>query len=111
MSCQDGICEEIFDGATPCVDGRTANGEEDDMGVCKAYKRMAKEWQYAKAKKKSKLPLVLFCMIVVGLFSFLSYSYYVRHKNANSASTKTALLETEKDSSPTSGGNYASSNA
>ena len=111
MSCQDGVCEEIFNDATPCQDGRTANGEDDDMGVCKAYKRMSKEWQYAKAKKKSKLPIILFCMIIVGVLSFLSYSYYVRHKNANLASTKTALLETEKDSTPTSGGDYTSANA
>lgn len=112
MNCQDGICQEVFNDATQCADGRTANGADDDMGVCKAYKRMAKEWQYAKAKKKSKLPIVLFCLIVIGLLSFLSYSYYVRHKNANSASTKTALLETEKtNSAPTSGGDYTSSTA
>ena len=111
MSCQDGVCEEIFDEATLCQDGRTVDGADDDMGVCKAYKRMSKEWQYAKAKKKSHLPLILFIVFVVGLVSFLSYSYFVRHKNANLASTKTALLETEKDAAapPTPAGEYTPS--
>ena len=110
MSCQDGVCEEIFNDATPCQDGRTANGEDDDMGVCKAYKRMSKEWQYAKAKKKSPLPIIVLCLIIVSVICFLSYSYYVRHKNANSASTKTALLETENDAAAaTPGGDYTQS--
>ena len=111
MSCQDGVCEHILDDATQCADGRTANGGEDDMGVCKAYKRLSKEWQYAKAKKKSPAPIIFFCLLLFSVFCFLSYSYYVRHKNANTASTKTALLEAEKDFTPASGANYTSSNA
>ena len=108
LSCEDGICEEILNDATTCVDGRAADGGEDDMGVCKTYKRMSKEWTFSSAKKKSPLPLIIFFMVLFGLLGFLSYSYYVRHKNANLASTKTALLETERDSSKpetTTGGN------
>jgi hypothetical protein len=97
MDCQDGVCDEITDGAMSCVDGADANGQEDDMKVCKTYKRVSKNWEYAKAKKKSPVPVVLFCMVFFSVFVFLSYSYFVRHKNANSASTKTALLETERD--------------
>lgn len=109
MSCQDGVCDEIANDATPCLDGRTADGQDDDMGVCKAYKRMSKEWQYAKAKKKSPLPIILFILILVSIFGFLAYSYYVRHKYANMGSTKTALLEAEKEASTpaSSSGNNA----
>ena len=99
MNCADGVCEEMFNDATSCVDGKVANGGEDDMGVCKSYKRLTKEWQYASAKKKSKMPVFLLSMVLVCLFCFLSYSYYVRHKNANQYSTKTALLEAERDAS------------
>jgi len=95
MNCADGVCEEMFNDATSCVDGKTADGSADNMGLCKSYKRLSKEWQYAKAKKKSPLPVILLGLVLVGLLCFLSYSYYVRHKNANSASTKTALLEAE----------------
>jgi hypothetical protein len=99
INCQDGVCDELFNGATSCVDGKTANGEADNSGVCKTYKRMSKEWQYAKAKKNYHLPFLFLCMTLIGLTFFLSYSYYIRHKNANSSSTKTALLETENDTS------------
>lgn len=112
INCKDGVCDELFNGAMSCQDGKTANGENDNMGVCKAYKRMSKEWQYSKGKKKSPLPLLIFVMLVFGTGGFLSYTYYVRHKNANSSSTKTALLETEKDAAPPTapqGNNYTQS--
>jgi len=107
MNCADGVCEEMFNDATSCVDGKTADGGQDNMGVCKSYKRLSKEWQYAKAKKKSPLPVILLAFVLVGLLCFLSYSYYVRHKNANLASTKTALLEAESSANNNSD-NYES---
>lgn len=110
MNCEDGVCDDIADGAMACMDGKTVNGEEDDMGVCKTYKRMSKEWSYAKAKKKSPVPIIVFSMFLVSVFVFLAYTYYVRHKNANTGSTKTALLEAENQASPSSpGGDYAQS--
>ena len=97
------ICQDALGGeALTCVDGYNVNGNVDDgeLNVCKTYKKVSKEWQYAKAKKKSPLPIILFFLILLSIFFFLSYTYFVRHRRANQASTKTALMEADHAGEP-----------
>jgi len=93
------LCEEALaeGGALECVEGQNVNANQDDssMYACKTYKRVSKEWQYAKAKRKSPIPIVFFMAFLVGSFMTFSYTYFVRHSKANQASTKTALMEAE----------------
>ena len=94
------LCEEALtnNAALECVDGYNVNANQDDgdMNVCKTYKKVSKEWQYAKAKRKSPMPFLLGFLFLVSVFLALSYTYFHRHNKANQNSTKTALMEAEQ---------------
>jgi len=97
MNCDSGLCTGIVEDedAVTCVDGSAANGENDDMKVCKTYKRFSKEWEYAKKRGKSKMPMIVTALIILLTFLFLAYSYFIRHRSY--PASKTALLHDQTE--------------
>mmetsp|Transcript_19187 Transcript_19187/g.24693 ORF Transcript_19187/g.24693 Transcript_19187/m.24693 type:complete len:342 (+) Transcript_19187:261-1286(+) len=87
MDCADGICDDIEE-TLECEDGKNQNyNVDDEMYACKAYKKAAKEWTYAKARHDKKLGLIVLVVAFSSIFLFGSYTYFVRHKNAEKAAT------------------------
>jgi len=87
VDCSYGDCDDLYENTYHCYNGVDQQGGDDDMPVCKTFKKASKEWTYAKAKGKNKFVPVLITVLVLGalgcVFSFLSYTYYVRHKRAS----------------------------
>ncbi|KAL7556812.1 hypothetical protein ACA910_005247 [Epithemia clementina (nom. ined.)] len=86
-----GLCDDMEQGLQ-CVEGKNVNENvDDDMKVCKTYKKVTKEWIYASPKRTYPVALCVMVMILASLFCFGSYTYYVRHKRA---AAEKALNET-----------------
>jgi len=80
MSCADGICDDM-EQSLECLDGKNQNyNVDDEMYACKAYKKAAKEWTYAKARGDKKVGLIVLSLLLIGLFLMGAYTYFVRHK-------------------------------
>ena len=82
ISCDSGMCDNMEQGFE-CVEGYNANANvEDDMKVCKTYKKVTKEWTYASPKRNYHIALLVFALFLVVLFCAGAYTYFVRHKRA-----------------------------
>lgn len=90
VDCSNGYCDDLYGDAYHCYNGydQAGNGD-DDMPVCKTFKKATKEWTYATAKSKNKFVPILITVLVFGalgsVFAFLSFTYYIRHKRAEEA--------------------------
>mmetsp|Transcript_26648 Transcript_26648/g.41800 ORF Transcript_26648/g.41800 Transcript_26648/m.41800 type:complete len:327 (+) Transcript_26648:97-1077(+) len=86
QDCSNGGCDEVYQDAHQCVNGRDATGN-DDEGICSAAKRATTAVDYSRVKHRHA-GAVLFVkvfvgMLVIGLIGgamFLTYTYYLRHR-------------------------------
>mmetsp|Transcript_12503 Transcript_12503/g.17955 ORF Transcript_12503/g.17955 Transcript_12503/m.17955 type:complete len:314 (+) Transcript_12503:137-1078(+) len=86
QDCSNGGCDDIYEDAHQCVNGRDITGN-DDEGICSAAKRATTEVDYSRVKNRHA-GAVLFAkvfvgMLVIGLVGgamFLAYTYYLRHR-------------------------------
>jgi hypothetical protein len=96
------MCSDFSQSSLICNDGTNdnANVDEDGMQVCKRYKQASKERIYAKDKRKLPLSMdiVFLAVFLCGLSTFLSYTYYLRHRNRrdNSGDKDSSLMENEE---------------
>ena len=75
------LCDQLTDGASYCQAGYY-NEEQEDRALCKAAATAEMEHTYYKKPfwKKMHIPgILLLLALLCALFSFLSYTYYVRH--------------------------------
>uniref|UniRef100_A0A7S4MV48 Uncharacterized protein n=1 Tax=Odontella aurita TaxID=265563 RepID=A0A7S4MV48_9STRA len=94
----DGACDDLYGNSYHCFNGRDQlGGGDDDMPVCKTFKQATKEWTYAPAKSKNKAVPIIISVLLLGalggIFAFLSYSYYIRHKRAADIQVPMASLD------------------
>jgi len=86
MDCSNGnneMCEELMNNAISCDDND--GGDDEVVRLCNTARKAGRARNYARRKKWYQRPgrwfaLILLTGIVVGALSFLSYTYYVRHK-------------------------------
>ncbi len=86
QDCSNGGCDEVYQDAHQCVNGRDVTGN-DDEGICSAAKRATTAVDYSRVKHRHA-GAVLFVkvfvgMLVIGLIGgamFLTYTYYIRHR-------------------------------
>jgi len=96
------VCQ-IDDDATICDgDGKTLQGDDDNMKICNKFYQVSKEHVYGKRRKKLKwqggVALILLFSIC---FCTASYTYFIRHKKAGSkAPLSSADGQTSTPTSP-----------
>jgi hypothetical protein len=84
VDCSSGFCDDLYKDSLFCDGGYSANGD-DDSKLCKAALEASKVRSFYKKPFYAKIHLkaFLFLGVVFGAaFSFLSYTYYVRHRRA-----------------------------
>uniref|UniRef100_A0A7S2AAE9 4Fe-4S ferredoxin-type domain-containing protein n=1 Tax=Trieres chinensis TaxID=1514140 RepID=A0A7S2AAE9_TRICV len=79
---QDDTCDDLYGDSLHCRNG-VASGQDEDIPVCKTLSRASKEWTFAE-RRKSHTGTIIYSILAisfVGLFFFLSYTYFVRHQS------------------------------
>lgn len=92
------VCQDLGEISFQC-------GNDNGNAICKAAKQALRTRTFYKKPWYSKFPfgLILFILILSGAFSFLSYTYYVRHSQPRK---KDPLMEGQQEGgamSPSSG--------
>lgn len=87
-----GLCQNMVGGSITCD---YDNSQDDNGDVCSKYSQVSKEWQYADSKAHTSpwvTLLIMAAVILVVVFTFLSYTYFVRH-NSSSQKKEPLILE------------------
>lgn len=94
IPCDSGLCDAMEEGFE-CVEGYNVNANiDDEMKVCKTYKKVTKEWTYALPRQKSHAAAVIFLALLLSCSCCCgSYIYYLRH-------SKVASEKVHHDDSP-----------
>jgi hypothetical protein len=82
-------CKNLYGEAYHCMSGTDQRGQNDQMSVCSTVKKATTSVDYSGVKKRHagadlfvKVFLALLTLSLIGMFLFLSYAYYYRHKLA-----------------------------
>lgn len=95
VECGDaGFCNELYQGSYHCMNGNEASGvkEDNDLNVCSTVKKYLYNHDYSSVKTRKsgekaflKVFFSLLALSVVGSAIFLTYTYYIRHRNGGDA--------------------------
>ena len=100
---EDDVCQELYEEATHCSNGKDLTGEEEDMPICKTYEKAHQVHHYGKRRRDWRLAEIIIAVVVVGGFFWafltLSWTYYLRHR-AHKASAKVPLTKEDHISEP-----------
>jgi hypothetical protein len=88
-----GYCDEIYQDSYHCINGKEASGKQgSDLDVCGTVKKLLYNHEYNSVRTRhsgEKVFLIVFFSLValsaIGGFIFLSYTYYIRHRNGGDA--------------------------
>jgi hypothetical protein len=89
IDCSTGYCNELLNDAIDCLN---ADDNNDNSKICKAADKAGEVQLYArKRKQQMHMGLVLFTIVLISGFAFLSYTYYIRHRNKSQRVPMAAL--------------------
>ncbi|EED93494.1 predicted protein [Thalassiosira pseudonana CCMP1335] len=112
MGCNgDNTCNNLYQESFHCLDGKEASGQQnDEMSVCSAVKKATTSHDYSSVKKRHsgadaflKVFFSVLFLSFIGAFVFLTYTYYIRHRDGkNPLVSSDHLGEHEEGGVPTS---------
>lgn len=89
-----GYCNDLYQGSYHCMNGNEVSGmqEDNDLNVCSTVKKYLYNHDYSHVKTRKsgekaflKVFFTLLALSLVGSAIFLTYTYYIRHRNAGDA--------------------------
>lgn len=100
---EDDVCQELYQEATHCSNGKDLSGADQELPICKSYQKAHKTRIYGKRKKSLHILEIAIAVILVGglcwAFLTLSWTYYLRHRERK-ASAKVPLSAEDHISEP-----------
>jgi hypothetical protein len=86
-------CNELYEGSYHCANGKDLSGNQDgNVDVCGTVKKYLYSHDYSNVKTRKsgekaflKVFFSLVALSLLGGFIFLTYTYYIRHRNGGAA--------------------------